>query len=133
MPPGAIVEGRQQDPLVEVWRGTRNRQRPEQAQHTRAAADLGRAGGAPLDVRGETRRIGRQEVIEQEQIDELSGACAIQGVADVRVRHIRYMTRAWQKVAEAFRGLALGAECSPITPSGLAKTGTPGKLQRPIG
>jgi hypothetical protein len=39
-----------------------------------------------------TRGIGGQEVIEEEEIDELPGACAVQVVADWRFRHITYMT-----------------------------------------
>ena len=88
----AIVQRRQQDALVEVRRGSRSRKRPEQPQDARGAADLGRARGTTLDVGRETRGIGRQEVIEQEQIDEIAGVRAVQGVADVRVRHITYMT-----------------------------------------
>jgi hypothetical protein len=40
-------------------------------------------------VGGEAGRVGGLELIEQEGVDERSGACAIQGV---RVRHILYMT-----------------------------------------
>ena len=36
--------------------------------------------------------VRRVEVIEQERIDELASVRAIQSVADVRVRHITYMT-----------------------------------------
>jgi len=89
MPPRAIVQCREQDPLVQVGCGARNRQRSEEAQHACAAADLGRAGRATLYVGRQARGIGGQEVIEQEQVDELAGACAVE---DVRVRHIRYMT-----------------------------------------
>lgn len=87
-----IIDGREQDPLVEVRCGSRNGQRSKQTEHPRAAADLRCAGGATLDVGRQTRGVSRQEVIEQEEVDELACACAIQGVADVRVRHITYMT-----------------------------------------
>jgi hypothetical protein len=92
MPPGPIVEGGEQDALIQVRCWSRNRQGPKQTKHASAASDLRRAGGATLDVGRQARGVGREEVIEQEEIDELAGACAIQGVADVRVRHIRYMT-----------------------------------------
>lgn len=92
MPPRSIVEGREQDALVEVRRGLGNRQRSEQPEHASAAADLGRAGGTTLDMGRQARRIGRDEVIEEEQVDELAGVRAVQGGADVRVRHITYMT-----------------------------------------
>jgi hypothetical protein len=100
MPPGAIVEGGDQDPLVEVACGTRDGQRSKKSEHARAAADLGRAGGTTLDVGRKTSGINGQEVIEQERVDEFSGVRAVQGV---RVRHITYMTRARQKVAETLR------------------------------
>ena len=64
---GTIVQGGQQDPLVEVGRRARNRQRAEEPEHARAAADLGRARGATLDVGGQARGIGGREVIEQER------------------------------------------------------------------
>jgi len=89
---GTIVERRQQDPLVEVVRRSGKREGAQQPEHARAAADLGRARGAAFDVGGQARRIGRDQVIEQEQIDELTGVRAVQGGADVRVRHITYMT-----------------------------------------
>ena len=43
-------------------------------------------------MRGEMGSVRRVEVIEQERIDELASVRAIQCVADVRVRHITYMT-----------------------------------------
>ena len=88
----AVIECGQEDPLIEVRRGSRDRQRAEQAQDPRAAADLGRTGGAALDMRGESGGVSCAEVIEQEGINELASVRAIQGVADVRVRHIIYMT-----------------------------------------
>jgi hypothetical protein len=90
--PDTIVQRGHQDPLIQVVGRTRDGERAKETEHAGAAADLGRAGGATLDVGRETRRIGRQEVIEQEQVDELAGACAIEGGTDVRVRHITYMT-----------------------------------------
>jgi hypothetical protein len=103
---GAIVQCRQQDAFVEVRGGTRDRQRPEQSQDARAAADLGRARGTTLDVSRETGGIGREKVIEQERIDEFAGVRAVQGMTDVRVRHITYMTAAIEKVARACRNRA---------------------------
>ena len=88
----SIVQCGHQDPLINVVRRAWNRQRTNETEHAGAAADLGRAGGATLDVGRKTRRISRHEIIEQEQVDELAGACAIQGGTDVRVRHITYMT-----------------------------------------
>lgn len=90
--PGAVVQGGDQDPLVQVRRGPRHRQGAQQPQDARAAADLGGAGGATLDVGGQPGGICRSELIEQEGVDERTSACAIQGVADMRVRHITYMT-----------------------------------------
>jgi hypothetical protein len=89
---GSIVERSEQDPLVEIDGGPGNRQRAEQAEHPSAAADLGGAGRAALDVGGQAGGIGRRELIEQERIDQGAGTCAIQGVANVRVRHNIYMT-----------------------------------------
>lgn len=42
-------------------------------------------------MRGQAGRVGREQVIEQEGVNELSGVRAIE---DVRDRHITYMTRA---------------------------------------
>ena len=88
----AVIECRPQDPFIEVRSGPRDRQRAEQGEDPCAAADLGRAGGAVLDMRGQSGSVRRVEVIEQERIDELASVRAIQSVADVRVRHITYMT-----------------------------------------
>lgn len=41
---------------------------------------------------GEARGIGRQEVIEEEQVDELASVRAVQGATVVRGRHTTYMT-----------------------------------------
>ena len=90
--PSAVIECRPQDPFIEVRRGPRDRQRAEQGEDPCAAADLGRTGGAALDLRGEMGGVRRAEVIEQERIDELASVRAIQSVADVRVRHNTYMT-----------------------------------------
>lgn len=69
-----------------------HRQRAEEAEHAGAAADLGGAGGTTLDVGGQACGIGRDEVIEKEQVDELTGMRAVQRATVVRVRHITYMT-----------------------------------------
>lgn len=87
-----VVQRRQQDAFVEVVCRLGERKGAQQPEDAGAAADLGRAGGAALDVGGQARRIGRDQVIEQEQVDELAGVRAVQGGADVRVRHITYMT-----------------------------------------
>jgi len=115
----AIVQCRQQDAFIKVRGGTRDWQRPEQSKDARAAADLGRARGTTLDVGRETRGIGSEEVIEQERIDEFAGVRAVQGVADVRVRHITYMTAAIEKVARAYRN---GARWLRSAPEGLLRT-----------
>jgi hypothetical protein len=88
----AIVERGHQDPLIQVVGRTLDGKRAHEAEHAGAAADLGRAGSTSLDVGRQARRVSRHEVIEQEQIDELASACAIEGGTDVRVRHITYMT-----------------------------------------
>ena len=88
----SIVDSREEDALIEIRCWTWNRQGSQQPEHPRATADLGRAGRAALDMGGQTRRIGCDQVIEEEEIDELPGACAIQGGADGRGRHITYMT-----------------------------------------
>ena len=88
----AVVQRGQEDPLIEVCRGPRDRQRDEQGEDPCAAADLGRTDGAALDMGGEIGGVSCAEVIEQEGIDELASVRAIQGVADVWVRHIIYMT-----------------------------------------
>lgn len=101
--PGAIVQRSQEDALVEVVRGASHGQRTKEAEHSRAPADLGRARRTALDVGRETRSIRRHEVIEEEEIDEVAGVRAVQGMAGVRIRHIRYMTGQVQKVAPACR------------------------------
>ena len=87
-----ILEGGQQDPLIQLRRGTWHRQRTEQAQDASAPADLGGTGCTALDMARQARRVGRFELIEQERVDQGAGARTIQGAADVRVRHITYMT-----------------------------------------
>jgi len=87
-----ILERGQQDPLIQLRRGARHRQRTEQTQHASAPADLGGTRRATLDVAGQLCRVGRFELVEQERIDQGAGARTIQGAANVRVRHIRYMT-----------------------------------------
>ena len=84
-----IVKRGDQDSLVEVGCRARDGQRTQEAQDARAAPDLGRARGTTLDVGSQAGSVGREQVIEQEGIDELSGVRAIE---DVRVRHITYMT-----------------------------------------
>ena len=54
--------------------------------------DLGGARRAAFDVGGQTCRVGWFELVEQERIDQGTGACAVEGVANRRVRHIPYMT-----------------------------------------
>lgn len=100
-PAGPLVEGGHQDALIEVRRGMRHVQRAEEAQDAGAAADLDGAGGTPLDVERQARGVGRVQLIEQERVDQRSGARAIEGVADLWVRHTTYMTSTRQKVARA--------------------------------
>jgi hypothetical protein len=109
----SIVQGREQNALVEVSCRPWNRERAQQPQDAGAAADLGRAGSTTLDVGGQPRGICRAELIEQERIDERTGACAVQDGADVRVRHITYMTRQGQKVAIADRTSVKPARSAP--------------------
>jgi hypothetical protein len=98
--PGSIVQGRQEDALVEVRGGAWDGQGSQETEHPGAAADLGGACGASLDMGRQARGISGEEVIEEEEVDELAGVRAVQGV---RVRHITYMTRARQKVAKTLR------------------------------
>jgi hypothetical protein len=70
----------------------RDGQRAEEAEHARAAPDLGGAGGTALDMGGQACGIGGHEVVEEEEIDELARLCAVQRATVVRVRHITYMT-----------------------------------------
>ncbi len=99
MPSSAVVQRGEQDPLVEIRRRARNRKGAKQPQDPGAATDLRGAGRAALDVGGQPGCVARMELIEQERIDQRSGARAIQGVANMRLRHISYMTRPGQKVA----------------------------------
>ncbi len=99
--PAAILERGQQDSLVEIRRGSRCRQSPEETQDAGASADLAGARRAALDMSGETRRVSRLQLIEQEGVDQRPGARAIQGIANMRVRHTPYMTGGVQKVANA--------------------------------
>jgi hypothetical protein len=87
-----VVKGREQDALVEVDRWARHREGAEQPQDTGAATDLRGAGGTTLDVGGQAGGIGRPQLVEQERIDERASASTVQRVANVRVRHIIYMT-----------------------------------------
>lgn len=103
MPPSAVFEGRDQDPLVDVRHGARSTQCPEQAEDPSAATDLGRTGRAALDVGGQSRGVGRLELVEQERVDQVAGMRAVQGGVAVRLGHIPYMTRGCEKVAGAFR------------------------------
>jgi hypothetical protein len=88
----SILERGQQDPLVQVCCGSGRWQRPEQTQDPGAPADLGGAGRAAFDVGGQTCRVRWFELVEQERIDQGTGACAVEGVANRRVRHTIYMT-----------------------------------------
>ena len=90
--PDAIIQGGEQDPLIHAGRRPRRGQRANERQDEGAAADLGRAGRTAPDVGGEPGSVGRLELIEQERVDERTGAFAVQGVAEGRVRHISYMT-----------------------------------------
>ena len=92
MAPSAVFERGDEDPLVEVRHGPRRAKGPEQAQNPRAPADLGRAGRATLDVGRESRGVARFELVEQERVDQVAGARAVQGMVAMRVRHILYMT-----------------------------------------
>ena len=88
----AVLERGEQDPLVQVRHGARRGQRAEEAEDPGAAADLGGARRAALDVGGQARGVGRFELVEQERVDQVASARAVQGMAAVRVRHIPYMT-----------------------------------------
>ena len=55
-------------------------------------ADLGGARGTALDVGRQSGGVGRLELVEQERIDQVAGARAVQGLVALRVRHIPYMT-----------------------------------------
>ena len=97
----AILEGRDQDPLVEVRHGARSAKRAEQAEHPGAAADLRGTRGAALDVGGQPGGVSWFELVEQERVDQVAGMRAVQGMVAARVRHIPYMTRRHEKVAGA--------------------------------
>jgi hypothetical protein len=88
----AVLEGREQDPLVQVRHGSRRRQRSEEAENPGAPADLGGTGRATLDVCGQAGGVSRFELIKQECVDQVAGVGAVQGVVALRVRHIPYMT-----------------------------------------
>jgi hypothetical protein len=88
----AVVQGRQEDPFIEIDRGTGDGQRTQQPEHAGAPADLRGTCRTTLDVGGQAGGIGRPELIEQERIDERSSPSTVQRVANVRVRHITYMT-----------------------------------------
>ena len=89
----AVLERGDEDALVQVRHGPRRAQGPEQPENPGAPADLGRAGRAALDVGRESRGVARFELVEQERVDQVAGARAVQGMVAVRVRHILYMTR----------------------------------------
>ena len=92
MPPSAVFECRDEDPLVEVGHRAWGAQRPEQPEDAGTAADLGGAGRATLDVGGQPRRVGRFQLVKQERVDQVAGMRAVQGMVAVWVRHIPYMT-----------------------------------------
>jgi hypothetical protein len=88
----AVVQGRQEDPFVEIDRGARDGQRTQQPEHARAPTDLRGTCRTTLDMGGQPGGIGRPELVEQERINERSSPSTVQRVANVRVRHITYMT-----------------------------------------
>jgi hypothetical protein len=90
--PAPILQDREQDALVQLRGGARRGQRPQQTEDPGAPADLGSARGAALDVGGQACRVRRFQLVEQERVDQVTGARAIQGVANLRVRHNPYMT-----------------------------------------
>jgi hypothetical protein len=92
MPALAILEGRNQDPLVEVRHHAWRPQRPEESEDAGAPTDLGGAGGTALDVGGQSSRVCRLELVEQERVDQVARSRTVQGMVAERVRHIPYMT-----------------------------------------
>ena len=108
MAPSAVFECRDEDPFVQVRHGARCAQCPEQAEDPGAAADLGGAGRAALDVGGQPRGVARLQLVEQERVDQVAGARTVQGMVAERVRHILYMTRGCEKVAAASNAAPLG-------------------------
>lgn len=115
MTPRSILEGRHQDALVEIGGWAGHRERTEQAQDARAATDLRRAGRAAAHMGGEAGGFARVELIEEERVNEVSGARAVQGV---RRCHVLYMTTTHEKVARRFRaGPVVGAQISASGPT----------------
>ena len=92
MPALAILNHGEQDSLVQVRRRARCWKRAKQPEHASAAPDLSSTGGAALDVGGQPCGVGRVKLVEQERVDQVVSARAIQRVATVRVRHNTYMT-----------------------------------------
>jgi hypothetical protein len=88
----AVLERGEQNPLVQVRHGARRGQRTEEPEDPGAAADLGGARGAALDVAGQARGVSRFELVEQERADQVASTRAVQGTVALRVRHIPYMT-----------------------------------------
>jgi hypothetical protein len=81
VPTGTIRDGGRVDPLVEVRRGRRRRQAAEQRQEPRGPADLGRAGGASLDVGREPRCVRLEQVVHEERVDQAARGSVIEGLA----------------------------------------------------
>ena len=76
------------DPRVEVRRGSWRIERREEGEDPCAAAELGRAGGATVDVGGEAGGTGRVEVVDEVGVDEAARG----DVVDRMLGHILYMT-----------------------------------------
>ena len=81
VPAGPIRDRCRVDPLVQVRRGRRRRQAAEQRQEPRRPADLGRAGGASLDVGCEPRRVRLKQVVHEERVDQAARGSVIEGFA----------------------------------------------------
>ena len=95
VPADPIRQDGADDPRIEVRRGSWRIERREQGEDAGAAAELGRAGGAAVDVGGEAGSAGWVEVVDEVGVDEAARGDMVDRV----LGHILYMTGAGEIVA----------------------------------
>ncbi len=94
----------EQDPLVDVRRGRRDREAAEQREQPRGAAQLRLAGGAGLDVGREPLGVERGELVREVRVDQAARVGVLKRLATGRrVAHTLYMAGRTGKVAGVVR------------------------------
>jgi hypothetical protein len=100
MAPVAVAERGEQDSLVDVRRGRRDREAAEEPKQPRGAAHLGLAGGAGFDVGREACGVKRGELVREVRVDQATRMGVLKRLATGRrVAHTLYMAERTRKVA----------------------------------